>query len=155
MKRWLIVLMVAVGGVGFPAARAAADPKMPPREQRFSTGNKPAVAHSSSGRSKARAHHGSADHRGSSHFRPHHHGAYRHFHYSPYGYGYRYYRYPYSYPYYYRPSEVDLLLGDASKAEAKLGWKPRVSFQKLVHIMTDHDLDLAQREAHMSTYVSK
>ena len=43
-------------------------------------------------------------------------------------------------PRYYRPNEVDLLLGDASKARQKLGWKPKVSFQKLVRMMVDADL---------------
>jgi GDPmannose 4,6-dehydratase len=43
-------------------------------------------------------------------------------------------------PRYYRPTEVDLLLGDASKAKRKLGWAPRVTFEKLVHLMVDADL---------------
>jgi len=50
-------------------------------------------------------------------------------------------------PSYYRPAEVDLLLGDASKARAKLGWTPEVSFKELVKLMVDYDLKLAQREA--------
>jgi len=41
-----------------------------------------------------------------------------------------------------RPAEVELLLGDASKAERDLGWKPKTSFKDLVHIMTDADLKL-------------
>ncbi|HZS48527.1 MAG TPA: GDP-mannose 4,6-dehydratase [Blastocatellia bacterium] len=49
-------------------------------------------------------------------------------------------------PRYYRPAEVDLLLGDASKAFRKLGWKPRVGFKELVRLMIDHDLELAERE---------
>ncbi len=49
-------------------------------------------------------------------------------------------------PRYFRPTEVDLLLGDASKAREKLGWKPRVSFEELVRIMVEHDLELAARE---------
>ena len=49
-------------------------------------------------------------------------------------------------PRYYRPAEVDLLLGDASKAREKLGWEPRVSFKELVHLMVDHDLELARQE---------
>jgi GDPmannose 4,6-dehydratase len=44
-------------------------------------------------------------------------------------------------PRYYRPNEVDLLLGDASKARQKLGWKPKVSFQELVRMMVDADLE--------------
>jgi len=49
-------------------------------------------------------------------------------------------------PRYFRPAEVDLLLGDPGKAKQKLGWEPRTSFEELVHMMVDHDLDLAQRE---------
>jgi GDPmannose 4,6-dehydratase len=49
-------------------------------------------------------------------------------------------------PRYLRPTEVDYLLGDSSKARAKLGWKPKVNFQELVHMMVDHDLALARRE---------
>src|SRR3954463_16283487 len=41
---------------------------------------------------------------------------------------------------FYRPAEVDLLIGDASKAHSKLGWKPRVSFEELVKMMYEHDL---------------
>lgn len=41
-----------------------------------------------------------------------------------------------------RPAEVELLLGDASKAHRELGWKPKTSFKELVHIMTDADLRL-------------
>lgn len=43
-------------------------------------------------------------------------------------------------PKYYRPAEVDLLLGDASKAKEKLGWKPKTTFEKLVKIMLEADL---------------
>jgi GDPmannose 4,6-dehydratase len=49
-------------------------------------------------------------------------------------------------PRYYRPTEVDFLLGDASKAERQLGWKPRTSFRELVALMMDSDLELAERE---------
>jgi GDPmannose 4,6-dehydratase len=41
---------------------------------------------------------------------------------------------------FFRPAEVDLLVGDASKAETKLGWKPEVNFASLVHRMVEHDL---------------
>ncbi|MEK9726046.1 MAG: GDP-mannose 4,6-dehydratase, partial [Rhodospirillaceae bacterium] len=44
-------------------------------------------------------------------------------------------------PRYFRPAEVDLLLGDASKAKDKLGWKPTVGFKDLVRIMLAHDLE--------------
>ncbi|HOW73920.1 MAG TPA: GDP-mannose 4,6-dehydratase [Phycisphaerae bacterium] len=49
-------------------------------------------------------------------------------------------------PRYLRPAEVDLLLGDASKARRVLGWKPRVSFAGLVEMMVDADHELARRE---------
>jgi GDPmannose 4,6-dehydratase len=49
-------------------------------------------------------------------------------------------------PNYYRPTEVDLLIGDGSKAEQKLGWKPQTDFLKLVEIMVDADLKLAKQE---------
>jgi GDPmannose 4,6-dehydratase len=42
---------------------------------------------------------------------------------------------------YYRPTEVDLLIGDASKAKEKLGWTPKTSFDELVEIMTKYDLE--------------
>ena len=47
---------------------------------------------------------------------------------------------------YYRPTEVDMLLGDASKAKKILGWKPKVGFKELARIMADADMRLAQRE---------
>jgi GDPmannose 4,6-dehydratase len=50
-------------------------------------------------------------------------------------------------PRYYRPTEVETLLGDASKAKAKLGWTPRTSFNKLVSEMMSADLSLAERDA--------
>lgn len=53
-------------------------------------------------------------------------------------------------PRYLRPTEVDHLLGDSSKAQAELGWKPKVSFQQLVQMMVDHDLELARREQVLS-----
>jgi GDPmannose 4,6-dehydratase len=43
-------------------------------------------------------------------------------------------------PKYFRPAEVDLLLGDPSKAAQKLGWKPKVTFKELVRIMVDADM---------------
>jgi GDPmannose 4,6-dehydratase len=50
-------------------------------------------------------------------------------------------------PRYYRPAEVDLLLGDASKARRVLGWEPKVGFKDLVRLMVDHDLELARMES--------
>jgi GDPmannose 4,6-dehydratase len=49
-------------------------------------------------------------------------------------------------PRYFRPAEVDLLLGSSAKARAKLGWKPRCSFDELVARMVDADLALARKE---------
>ena len=49
-------------------------------------------------------------------------------------------------PRFMRPAEVDLLVGDASKARQKLGWQPQVSFPQLVRMMVDSDLALAQEE---------
>ena len=49
-------------------------------------------------------------------------------------------------PRYYRPTEVDDLRGDPSKARAKLGWAPRTTFEELVRLMMDADLELAERE---------
>jgi len=56
-------------------------------------------------------------------------------------------------PRYERPSEVDLLIGDASRARQHLGWTPKVGFDELVRIMVDSDLELARREAHGYEYV--
>jgi len=49
---------------------------------------------------------------------------------------------------YFRPAEVDALLGDASKAKQTLGWEPTVRFDELVRIMVDHDRELRQTEEH-------
>ncbi len=49
-------------------------------------------------------------------------------------------------PRYFRPAEVDLLLGDATKAKTLLGWQPRVGFGELVRRMVDSDVELAARE---------
>ena len=50
---------------------------------------------------------------------------------------------------YLRPTEVDELLGDASKADEKLGWKPSTTFAQLVDLMADADVELAAREARL------
>lgn len=47
---------------------------------------------------------------------------------------------------FYRPAEVDLLIGDPAKGRAKLGWKPEVSFKQLVEMMVDADLEAVQAE---------
>jgi GDPmannose 4,6-dehydratase len=49
-------------------------------------------------------------------------------------------------PRYFRPTEVDALRGDPTKARDVLGWQPRVSFSELVKMMVAHDIDLARRE---------
>jgi GDPmannose 4,6-dehydratase len=49
-------------------------------------------------------------------------------------------------PRYFRPAEVDLLLGDASRARKELGWKPKVDFDGLIAMMVDADLKKAERE---------
>jgi GDPmannose 4,6-dehydratase len=49
-------------------------------------------------------------------------------------------------PRYFRPAEVDLLLGDASKAQAKLNWRPKTTFTDLVRLMMESDIELARRE---------
>ncbi len=48
-------------------------------------------------------------------------------------------------PKYYRPAEVDLLVGDARKAEQDLGWVPKMKFQDLVRLMVDADLEMVRR----------
>ena len=45
-------------------------------------------------------------------------------------------------PKYFRPAEVEHLIGNASKAKAQLGWEPRTSFDELVRLMVDSDLEL-------------
>jgi GDPmannose 4,6-dehydratase len=49
-------------------------------------------------------------------------------------------------PQYFRPAEVDLLMGDASKAKKALGWNPKTTFKELVGIMVESDLKLVERE---------
>jgi GDPmannose 4,6-dehydratase len=50
-------------------------------------------------------------------------------------------------PRYFRPTEVDSLLGDSSKAKHELGWEPKISFQELVAEMVAEDLQIAERDA--------
>jgi GDPmannose 4,6-dehydratase len=57
-------------------------------------------------------------------------------------------------PRYFRPAEVDILLGDAAKARAQLGWRPRTSFDQLVNMMVDADLELAKRERVLKDHFS-
>lgn len=51
-------------------------------------------------------------------------------------------------PKYLRPAEVDLLIGDASKARRELGWNPKVTFKELVRLMVDADVSLVNRHEH-------
>ncbi len=52
-------------------------------------------------------------------------------------------------PHYYRPTEVDLLIGDATKAKEKLGWVPEYSLQELVQEMMENDLQLMKKELYL------
>ncbi len=53
---------------------------------------------------------------------------------------------------YYRPAEVETLLGDPAKAREKLGWSPQISFQELVGEMVRADLDAARRDSLVRTH---
>jgi GDPmannose 4,6-dehydratase len=53
-------------------------------------------------------------------------------------------------PRYLRPTEVDILCGDATKARQQLGWRPRVTFSELIRMMVAHDCDLARSERALS-----
>jgi GDPmannose 4,6-dehydratase len=57
-------------------------------------------------------------------------------------------------PRYYRPAEVDLLIGDPSKAKRKLGWEAKTKFNDLVRIMVDADMETAEKEAYINNYNS-
>ena len=48
---------------------------------------------------------------------------------------------------FFRPAEVDLLIGDATKAKTKLGWQPRVGFNELIEMMVRHDIDYETKRA--------
>jgi GDPmannose 4,6-dehydratase len=58
-------------------------------------------------------------------------------------------------PRYYRPTEVDLLLGNAAKARKQLGWEPKVDFKTLARLMTEADLKLAENEKVIREHRSK
>jgi GDPmannose 4,6-dehydratase len=49
-------------------------------------------------------------------------------------------------PRYFRPAEVETLMGDASKARAKLGWEPRATFREIISEMVAADLEAAERD---------
>ena len=48
---------------------------------------------------------------------------------------------------FFRPAEVNILLGDAAKASETLGWKPETSFEKMVQLMVDHDLEMVAKQS--------
>jgi GDPmannose 4,6-dehydratase len=50
-------------------------------------------------------------------------------------------------PRYFRPSEVETLLGDSSVAKKELGWEPQISFRQMIQEMIEHDLESARRHA--------
>jgi len=52
-------------------------------------------------------------------------------------------------PRYFRPAEVEILIGDPSKAKSKLGWEPKVQLPELVKMMMEQDIELAKREVHL------
>jgi len=58
-------------------------------------------------------------------------------------------------PRYFRPAEVDLLLGDATKVRRALGWEPKVTFKALAKMMTEHDLRIARRERALQDHNEK
>jgi len=50
-------------------------------------------------------------------------------------------------PRYFRPTEVETLLGDPSKAKEKLGWEPKITLKEMVHEMMENDINIAKRDA--------
>ena len=55
-------------------------------------------------------------------------------------------------PRYFRPAEVETLLGDPSLAESDLGWVPEITLEKMITEMIEHDLDIAKRQALLKTH---
>jgi GDPmannose 4,6-dehydratase len=52
-------------------------------------------------------------------------------------------------PRYFRPTEVEMLIGDPTKATTKLGWKPKVQLPELIKMMVTNDIQLTERELHL------
>jgi GDPmannose 4,6-dehydratase len=52
-------------------------------------------------------------------------------------------------PQYFRPTEVELLIGDATKAREKLGWKPQYDLKGLISEMVQSDIDLMKKDAYL------
>jgi GDPmannose 4,6-dehydratase len=50
-------------------------------------------------------------------------------------------------PRYFRPTEVETLLGDPSKAKEKLGWEPKITLEEMIHEMMENDIMLAKRDS--------
>jgi GDPmannose 4,6-dehydratase len=61
--------------------------------------------------------------------------------------GMNYEKYVEVHPKYYRPAEVDQLLGDSTKAKQKLNWTPKTDLDSLIEMMVNHDLELAKKES--------
>jgi GDPmannose 4,6-dehydratase len=55
-------------------------------------------------------------------------------------------------PRFMRPAEVDLLIGDATLAKKELGWQPEVTFEELIRMIVEADVERIQRARHMATY---
>jgi len=53
---------------------------------------------------------------------------------------------------YFRPTEVEALLGDSSKAREKLGWKPKITFEEMVHEMMENDINISKRDSLVKKY---
>ena len=53
---------------------------------------------------------------------------------------------------YFRPTEVEALLGDPAKAKEKLGWEPKISFEEMVHEMMESDINIAKRDSLVKKY---
>ncbi|HUU09586.1 MAG TPA: GDP-mannose 4,6-dehydratase [Phycisphaerae bacterium] len=58
-------------------------------------------------------------------------------------------------PRYFRPAEVELLLGDATKAREQIGWRPQVAFKQLVRMMIEHDREMAKEERILADHRAK
>jgi GDPmannose 4,6-dehydratase len=58
-------------------------------------------------------------------------------------------------PIYFRPTEVELLLGDPTKAKVKMGWNPRIKFRELIGIMVQSDFRKAKFEEYKKAYGNK
>jgi GDPmannose 4,6-dehydratase len=50
-------------------------------------------------------------------------------------------------PRYFRPTEVETLLGDPTKAKEKLGWTPKITLEEMVHEMMENDISIAKRDS--------